>query len=289
MNLLNTALPTAALYGLIAVGYVVIYRATGVLNFAQGGFLLLGGLLGFWLADLGVVGLALFPLITAIGVMTGAAFYMTTMRPLAGQPIWVPVLVTLGVGWFLIEGIAMIAWGSHTRTFSGNLGFANRTHDIGSMRFTTIQLVWMLTFMVLWPLLLAFYRWARIGRKMRAASHDHHLASYRGINIDFMFAIAWGIATGIGMFVGFTYATNYNLDFNIVVLALAAFPVALAGGLDAVLGVAPAALLVAIVQAAVQLHISGGLAEIIPYGVLLVVLVVRPWGLFGNPEIVERV
>lgn len=289
MNLLNTALPTAALYGLVAVGYVVIYRATGVLNFAQGGVLLLGALLGFSLADLGLVGLAIFPLITAIGIVTGAAFYMTTMRPLAGQPIWVPVLVTLGVGWFLIEGIAMIAWGSHTRSFAGELGFANSTHQVGSMRFTTIQLIWMLSFVVVWPLLLAFYRWTTIGRKMRAASHDHHLASYRGINIDFMFGIAWGIATGIGMFVGFAYATNYTLDFSIAILALAAFPVALTGGLDAILGVAPAALLVALAQAAVQLYVSGGLAQIIPYGVLLVVLAVRPWGLFGNPEIVERV
>jgi len=289
MNLLNTALPTAALYGLVAVGYVVIYRATGVLNFAQGGFLLLGGLLGFSLADLGVLGVAVFPIITAIGVLTGAAFYMAAMRPLAGQPIWVPVLVTLGAGWFLIEGIAMAVWGSHTRTFAGDLGFSNNSHTIGSMRFTTIQLIWMVSFILLWLLLLAFYRWAKVGRKMRAASHDHHLASYRGINIDLMFALAWAIATGLGMFVGFTYAANYSLDFNIVVLALAAFPVALAGGLDAVLGVAPAALLVALVQAAVQLHVSGGLAEIIPYGVLLIVLVVRPWGLFGNPEIVERV
>jgi branched-chain amino acid transport system permease protein len=287
--LINSALPVAATYGLLALGYVVIYRATGVLNFAHGGFMLLGALIGFSIAKQGLVGVAVFPIIAAIGLITGALFYLTTMRPLAGQPAWVPVLVTVGVGFFLIIGIATIVWSPQTRSFSSRLGFANDVHTLLSMTFTTIQIVLMVAFVAIWGLLLAFYRWTRIGTRMRAASHDHHLAAYRGINIDLMFAMAWGLATGIGMFVGFAYAVNFNLDFSLAVLALTAFPVALAGGMDSILGVAAGALIVAFAQAATQLYVDASLGEIIPYAVLFVVLVVRPWGLFGNPEIVERV
>jgi branched-chain amino acid transport system permease protein len=287
---LNGGLPLVATYGLLALGFVVIYRATGVLNFAHGGMMVLGGFLGFALAKAGVPGLGVFPLVTVFGVAIGWIFYRVVMRRLSGQPVWVPVLVTVGFGFFVIIGIIQLVWGPRSRAFEGNLGFDNGVVDLpGGLSFTTMQLVLMVSFVVVWLALLGFYRYVPIGIRMRAASQDHQLASYRAIDIDLVFGLAWGIATGLAMYVGFANAVNFRLDILAGVLALKAFPAALAGGLDSVEGVMFGALLIGLGEAAVQIYVDTALAEVVPFFVLFLVLVVRPWGIFGTPQLVDRV
>ncbi|HWM11098.1 MAG TPA: branched-chain amino acid ABC transporter permease [Solirubrobacteraceae bacterium] len=288
--LFENAIPLAALYGLIAVGYVVIYRASGVLNFAHGGLMVLGAFIGFALAGIGIVGIVVFPLVILAGAAIGGLFYRLAMRPMAGQPVWAAVLVTIGFGFFVVIGIVQMIWSPRIRDFSGDLGFANGNHEVLGLRFSTIELVLIASFVVVEAALLAFYRWSRSGIRMRAASQDHHLSAYRGINIDIVFALAWGIATGLVMYVGFAYSVDARLDMGAIgALALKAFPAALAGGMDSVGGVVAGALVIAFAEVYVQLEVDPLLAEAVPYLALLLVLIVRPWGLFGTPEAVDRV
>lgn len=289
-SILSNGLPLVAVYGLLALGFVVVYRTTGVLNFAQGALMVLGGFVGFALADSGLVGVAVLPALLIIGGLVGAAFYHVAMRPMAGQPVWAPVLVTIGFGFFIVIGLVRLVWSPRVRDFSGQLGFSNVPHDVLGLRMTTLQVVLIASFVVAEVALLAFYRWSRLGIRMRAASQDHHLAAYRSINIDAVFSLAWGIATGLAMYVGFLQATNARLDIGALsVLALKAFPAALAGGMDSIGGVAFGALIIGLAETAIQLHIDARLASVVPFIVLLAVLIVRPWGLFGTPETVDRV
>ncbi|MDX6232467.1 MAG: branched-chain amino acid transport system permease protein [Nocardioidaceae bacterium] len=288
--LLNTGLPLVGIYGILAIGYVVVYRSTGVLNFAHGGFMVLGGFLGYSMVKAGVVGVAVMALVVLVGLVVGWAFYRFLMRRMAGEEAWAPVLVTVGVGLFILVGVVQLIWSTHARQLDGNLGFANRSQDlIGGVSLSTMDLIVLLVFVFVWLGLLGFYRWSPLGIRMRAASQDHHLAAYRSINIDLLFGMVWALAVGLAMFAGFSYGVEFRFEPAMAVLALKAFPVALAGGMDSILGVGVAALVIGLGEAAVQIYIDSALAEVLPFFVLLLVLMARPWGLFGTPEVVDRV
>lgn len=289
---INSGVILTAVYGLLAMGYVVVYRASGVLNFVHGAMMLLGAYLGFELAHRGIAALIGIPLVVLIGFGVGWVFYFAVMRRMAGQPPWASVLVTVGFGFFIAVGLFQLIWGPEIRSLNGGLGFGfgNSVHKISSQIFlTTFDFVLIIGFVVAFVALLAFYRFSRLGVLMRAASQDHHLAAYRAINIDAMFALSWAIATAIGMFAGFVYAADYQLDMANVVLALKAFPVAMVGGLDSLGGVLFGALLVGMSESAVQYYVDPLWAEVVPFLILLGMLLIRPWGLFGTPEMIDRV
>jgi branched-chain amino acid transport system permease protein len=289
--LLNTGLPLVGLYGLLAIGYVVVYRSTGVLNFAHGGFMVLGGFLGYSMVRAGLPGVLVMGLVVVVGVAIGWAFYRFLMRRFAGEEAWAPVLVTVGIGFFLLVGLVQLIWTTHARQLeASDLGFTNRTLDlVGGVSLTTVDLLVLCVFVFVWLGLLGFYRWSPLGIRMRAASQDHHLAAYRSINIDLLFGMVWALAVGLAMFAGFSYGIEFRFEPAMAILALKAFPVALAGGMDSVLGVGVAALAIGLGEAAVQIYIDPALAEVLPFMVLLLVLMARPWGLFGTPEVVDRV
>jgi branched-chain amino acid transport system permease protein len=288
--LFSTGLPLVATYGILAIGFVVVYRSTGVLNFAHGGFMVLGAFMGYSLVRWGVVGLLTFPLVILLGLIIGWVFYRLVMRPMAGEEPWAPVLVTVGFGLFLLIGISQLIWTSHARQLEGDLGFSNGRVDLfGGLALTTLDLIVIGVFVAVWLGLLAFYRWSSLGIRMRAASQDHYLAGYRAINIDLAFGMVWAMAVGLAMFAGFAYGVEFRFEPAMAILALKAFPVALAGGMDSILGVGFAALAIGLGEAAVQIWIDPQLAEVVPFFVLLLVLMVRPWGLFGTPEVVDRV
>jgi branched-chain amino acid transport system permease protein len=288
--ILSGGLVLTALYGLLALGFVVVYRATGVLNFAHGAFMVLGGYVGFSFAKSGLNGLIVVPLVVVVGFACGWLFYRLVMRRMIGQPLWAPVLVTVAFGFFVIPAMIQVGWTTQIRAFEGNLGFRNASHTFGGgVVLTTLEVMLVVAFVLCFVGLLAFYSLSRLGIQMRAAAQDQRLASYRAINVDLMAGLAWGIATGIVMFVGFTYSTNYRLEVGIAVLALKAFPAAMAGGMDSISGVLFGAVLIGFGETIVQLHVDTLLAEAVPFLVLFAVLLVRPWGLRGTPEILDRV
>jgi branched-chain amino acid transport system permease protein len=291
-GILTGGLWLAALYGLLGLGYVVIYRATGVLNFAHGGMVLGGAFIGFSLSSL------LPPILAAIavsllGVAFGLLFYFLVMRRMAGQPAWVAVLVTVAVGFFALPGLIQITWGAQSRSLGRDLGFG-LTNDVVVLpfgfRFTVVQLTVIAVYITAQVGLVWFFKKGRAGIQMRAAAQDHHLAAHRAMDIDRLFGLAWAIAVLLAFLVGYLYGLDQRFELAALpALALKAFPAALAGGMDSIGGVAFGALLIGLAEAAIQQLGQPLLASAVPFLVLLLVLVVRPWGLFGTPEVIDRV
>jgi branched-chain amino acid transport system permease protein len=288
---LSSGLALTAIYGIVGLGFVIIYRSSGVLNFGHGAMFALGGYLGFTICDVtGISALAAGPVVLAIGFVVGWSFYRIVMPSLAGQAHWIPVLVTAGFGFFLLPGLILLFWTSASLDFTGNLGFDNRFILLPMyITLSVIQIGLIAGFVVAVLALLLFYRYSHLGIQMRAASQDHRLASFRGINIHALFALAWAIATALGMLGGFAYSADQRLDLNIGVIAIKAFPAAMVGGLESIAGLALGAFIIGMIEAFATVYVDPLLSELVPFAFLLLILITRPWGLFGRPQGVLRV
>jgi branched-chain amino acid transport system permease protein len=285
-----TAVVLASFYALLGAGYVLVYRATRVLNLAQGDLMTLGGYLLFSVAVTvpGAPALAI-PLASALAALAGFLIYRVLMRPMAGHPIFAAVLITMTLG-ILLRAAIVLVYTDQLRHPIGLLGLTNPPRPLpGGAVVSTFDLLTVLTAALLFAGLFLFLRLSPIGIQMRAAGERALLAAQRGINFHLIFALAWALASFAGALAGMLYANNVRLEPSLDVLGLKAFAVALVGGLDSLGGVLPAALLVALVEVLSVRYGDPLLADVSPFLCLLAMLLVRPWGLFGTKEELERV
>lgn len=275
-QVIATTIVVASLYALLGAGYVLVYRASRVLNLAQGDMLTLGGYL-------------LFAVAAALAALAGFVIYRLLMRPMAGHPIFAAVLVTVTLG-ILLRAAIVLVYTDQLRHPIGLLGLTNPPRPLpGGAVVSTFDLLTVLTAAFLFAGLFLFLRLSPIGIQMRAAGERALLAAQRGINFHLIFALAWALASFAGALAGMLYANNVRLEPSLDVLGLKAFAVALVGGLDSLGGVLPAALLVALVEVLSVRYGDPLLADVSPFLCLLAMLLVRPWGLFGTKEELERV
>jgi branched-chain amino acid transport system permease protein len=280
----------ASLYTLLAVGYVLVYRASRVLNLAQGDLMVVGGYALFAAAaqlaapPVAAVGLAL-----GLSFATGLLVYALVMRRMAGHPVFAAVLVTVSIG-ILLRVAVVLAYTDQIRHPAQSLGLANRPVRLpGGAAVSTLD-AWSVGLAALVMVgLFAFLRGSRLGIQMRAAGERPLLAAQRGINFQALFALSWALASLTGGLAGMLYASNVRLDPSVGVVGLKAFAVALVGGLDSLGGVAPAALLIAAVEVLTVRYGNPLLADVSPFICLLAMLLVRPWGIAGTREDLERV
>ena len=287
---LATILVVASLYALLGAGYVLVYRASRVLNLAQGDLLTLGGYFLFAMATAfpGAPALSL-PLAAALSALTGVLVYLVLMRPIAGHPVFAAVLVTMTLG-ILLRAAIVLVYTDQLRHPIGLLGLSNPPRPLpGGAVVSTFDLLTVLTAALLFAGLFLFLRLSPIGIQMRAAGERALLAAQRGINFHLIFALSWALASLAGALAGMLYANNVRLEPSLDVLGLKAFAVALVGGLDSLAGVLPAALLVALVEVLSVRYGDPLLADVSPFLCLLAMLLIRPWGLFGTKEELERV
>ena len=285
-----TAVVLASFYALLGAGYVLVYRATRVLNLAQGDLMTLGGYLLFSVAVTvpGAPALAI-PLASALAALAGFLIYRVLMRPMAGHPIFAAVLITMTLG-ILLRAAIVLVYTDQLRHPIGLLGLTNPPRPLpGGAVVSTFDLLTVLTAAFLFAGLFLFLRLSPIGIQMRAAGERALLAAQRGINFHLIFALAWALASFAGALAGMLYANNVRLEPSLDVLGLKAFAVALVGGLDSLAGVLPAALLVALVEVLSVRYGDPLLADVSPFLCLLAMLLIRPWGLFGTKEELERV
>jgi len=287
---LATTLVVASLYALLGAGYVLVYRASRVLNLAQGDLLTLGGYLLF--AVTGTIGAApalAVPLALGLSTLAGFLIYHALMRPMAGHPIFAAVLVTVTLGILLRAAIVLI-FTDRIRHPLTMLGWRNPPFPLpGGTVVSTFDLATVATAVVVFAALFLFLRFSPIGIQMRAAGERALLASQRGINFQFIFALAWALAAFCGGLAGMLYACNIRLEPSLDVLGLKAFAVALVGGLDSLAGVIPAALIVAGIEVLSIRYGNPLLSDVSPFLCLLAMLLVRPWGLLGTKEELDRV
>jgi len=283
-------LGSGSVYALLALGFVIIYKATRVVSFAQPAFMMAGavlvtylvGPLGFWLA------------LPVAAIVTGAAALgveRLAIRPMVGKPVFAVAIITLGLD-VAIRVVVNAFIGLDVRHVGDPWGLsANR---ILGLQVQQRHLAMLVTAAVLVVALFAFFRYTRTGLAMRAASEDQEAALAQGISVGAVFALSWALAGALAAIAGTFTAVGASVNEQLWLTALTALPVIILGGLDSLPGAVVGGLAIGVVQelvATYQLHtpwLGGNFSVVSPYVVMLLVLLVRPFGLFGTRE-VERV
>lgn len=264
-------LANGMIYALIAIGFIIIYKATDVINFAQGPLLLLGAYLGYTFLSLGLpvwlgIGLAL-----GVAALVGVAIARFALRPLIGEPVISMIMATVALSSILhalIQGI----WGVRPRNFPLNV---DRPVVIGVAAVSLVALGW-------------FFRRSREGLAMRAVADDQQAAMSVGVSLPRTLSIAWALASAAAALGGILLAGLVGVSQDITAIGLRVFPVVILGGLDSIVGAVIGGALIGLVEAYAGGYVGMGVQTLVPYALLLVVLMVRPYGLFGKRRM-ERV
>ena len=279
-----------AKYALIALGFVVVFRSTGVINFANGAFVLVGAYLTYnfsvtWGLDF-YLSLAMS---MAAGLLLGIALEWLVLRRLVGEAVFTVIMVTIGI-LYVMDNLVTAIWGPENLTLNdpwvgkvvrvGDLTIPHR--DLWAIGFAGVVL---LGFLV-------FFRFSRLGLAMRATALDPEAALAQGIDARLVYRAAWGIAGMVAALAGTTFATSSGLQPSLGVVALAAFPAMILGGLDSPLGAVVGGLVIGVVQQLAQLlapeyieWAGVSVQQVVPYLVMVAILLVRPYGLFGTREV----
>ena len=290
LELLINGLLTGTLYALVALGLVLIYKASGVLNFAQGAMVLMAGFLVALLISFGLP--AWLAIIAGAAAMIGMSFLVErfVLRPLVAQPIISLIMVTLGLSLF-IEGAQTLAsniWPVYTL----DIGIPRIPVDIGGMLILPVNIIGAVVALLLFAATAYVFMYTQTGRALRAISDDHEAALSVGVSIKRLWVIVWGATGVIALVAGMIWGTRRTVQFSLALLAFRAFAVVILGGLDSLVGAIVAGLLVGasenLVAGYLDPIVGGGTKEFFPYLMMLLVLWIRPYGLFGR-EIIERV
>jgi branched-chain amino acid transport system permease protein len=291
LSFLIAGIALGAQYALIVLGFVVIYRASGVLSFVQGGMVLLGCYLAYSLH----VSAGLPFAIAVLGAMVATAIFATLveaiiLRRLVGQPQFAAIMATLGISIVLGEAVVSI-WGPDNLNLNDPWGI--ETVHIASV---PVQVSALWTIALAGAVLLAFFaifRFSRIGLAMRATASDREAALAQGISPRVVFGVAWAIAGAVAALAGITAGAGVaQVQPQLSALAFVAFPAMVLGGLDSPGGAVIGGLVVGIAQQLTAGYqpdllpfLGAGFQSVMPYVVMVVVLLVRPAGLFGSKEI----
>jgi branched-chain amino acid transport system permease protein len=289
LEVLVTGLLVGIMYSLVALGFALIFKASDVFNMAQGDMSLLAGLalVGFlelnfplWLA-----------LVCTIAIMTILAYVtvFVVLKPLVARPPIMLFMATFGLA-YMIQGIGQSIWGTQAKGL--NLGIPDIPITLGGVFLSTFDLTFGAVAGVLVFILVWFFHKTRTGRALRAVSDDHEAALSVGIPLLKAWAVTWVIAGIVAVVAGIAWGTRMGVQFSISYIALKALPVLIIGGLDSIMGVIIAGLVVGagenLAEVFIGPYVGGGIQTFFPYLIALLVLYFKPYGLFGK-EIIERV
>jgi branched-chain amino acid transport system permease protein len=280
----------ASIYALIACGYVLIYRVSRVLNLAHGELMMLGAYMVLATASL-FNGHPVIALAAAIflSLLVGAMVYVFLMRKMTGEMVLAAILTTVALG-ILIRGLVVLIWSAQQQYPAQALGVPNPSLVLfGGARISMWSAVLVATTVIVYAALFAFLRFGRWGMRMRAAGQNPLLAAQRGINLHGVYALAWSLSTLTGALAGILMALDSGVTGGMPVIGLKAFPAALVGGLDSLVGALAGSLIVAAAEVLLIYYVDPLLSDVVPFLVLIAMLIVRPWGLFGTREELDRV
>jgi branched-chain amino acid transport system permease protein len=280
----------AAIYALIACGYVLVYRVSRVLNLAHGELMMLGAyLLMTTAAQVSSNWLVALASAAGLSLLVGVLVYWLLMRKMTGEAVLAAVLATVALG-ILLRGVTVLIWSAQQQYPAQRLQITNFAIALpGGARVSLCAALLVATTAIVYAGLLAFLRFGRWGVRMRAAGQSPLLAAQRGINLHAVYALAWGLSTLTGSLAGILIALDSGLDQTMAIIGLKAFPAALVGGLDSLVGALAGSLIVAGAEVLLINYVDPLLSEVVPFLVLIAMLVVRPWGLLGTREELDRV
>jgi branched-chain amino acid transport system permease protein len=280
-------------YVLLGLGFVIIFKSMGVISFAQPGLMVLGA---WWVIYFSRILEVAFPLAVLIAMLltalVGMALERVAIRPMIGEPVFAIAILTIGLD-IVLRVIVNDLLGSQVRSMGDPWGL--KTYSMAGVVIQQRYIARLVIGAVVVALLLAFYRFTRIGLAMRATAFDQEVALAQGISVGAVFALSWAIAGGLAALAGTFVGLGSGIDQQSAFVALKALPAIILGGLDSIHGAVVGGLLVGLIEGyslTYQSQYAGFLgdnfSQVVPYLLMLAVLLVRPFGLFGTRE-VERV
>ncbi len=277
------------MYSLVALGFVLIFKASGVFNFAQGVMVLFAALTLVGLMERGVpVPLAL--LLTA-GVMVALAFAIerAVLRPLVNQEHIILFMATIGLNFFL-EGFGEMVWGANVKRL--DIGIPDRSFMVAGIQVNQLEMSAAGTAAVLVAVLAVFFQKTRVGRALRAVADDHEAALSLGISLKTIWVIVWSVAGLVAIVAGVMWGAKSGVQFSLSLIALKALPVLILGGFESVPGAIVGGLIIGVGEKIGEVYwgplVGGAIENWFAYVLALAFLLFRPQGLFGE-KIIERV
>ena len=288
VEVLVGGLLSGVMYSLVAIGFVLIYKTSGVLNFAQGAMVLFAALTFVSLVEHG------FPfaaaLVVTLAAMTALGFGIerAVLRPLVNRSPMTLFMATLGLSWIL-EGAAQLLWGTQVHRL--DLGISNAPFEVGGIFISVFDLVAAAIAGTMVAALAAFFRFTRVGLAFRAVADDQFAALAVGLRLPMIWATVWTAAGFVALVAGLLWGARLGVQFSLSLIVLKALPVLVLGGFDSIVGAIVAGLAIGAAEKLAEVYIGpffgGGIEGWFAYVVALVVLLVRPTGLFGR-KLVER-
>ncbi|MFC5559182.1 branched-chain amino acid ABC transporter permease [Ureibacillus thermophilus] len=290
LQMLINGIVVGSIYGLVALGFVLIYRASGALNLANGEFVLFGPYICLVLMTaLNVPFLVAFIGTLIISAILGLVVERLVIRQLQNAPTISVIMATLGLS-SLLAGAVHIIWGHTTRTFPPV--FPQTPLNLGGIIVTPVYLWSFVIVMILLIIFSLFFKFSKIGLAMRAVADDRQAALSMGMSVKFVLAVTWIIAAMVAGIGGILLGNINGVNPTMSAIGLTVLPVVILGGLDSVIGAIVGGFLIGIIQNLAGGYldplVGGGLKDVVPFIVVLLILMLKPHGLFGSRGI-ERV
>lgn len=280
---------SGVMYSLVALGFVLIFKASGVFNFAQGTMVLFAALTFVGLIERGLPVWAAFLVAGAVMVAIAFAVERAVLRPLVNQAPIILFMATIGLSYFL-EGFGQFVWGGDVHPL--DIGIPKAPLILGGVLVNQFDLVAAAVAGSLVAALALFFQKTAIGRALRAVADDHQAAQSVGIPLRTIWVIVWAVAGIVGLVAGIMWGSNLGVQFSISLVALKALPVLMLGGFTSVPGAIVGGLIVGVGEKVAEVFwgpaVGGAIEDWFAYGLALVILLFRPQGLFGE-RIIERI
>jgi branched-chain amino acid transport system permease protein len=278
-QLLINGAAAGCIYGLIALGFVLVYKATEMVNFAQGDLMMLGAFVALSLiAGAGVNYWVAFAGAIAVMAIFGYLLDAVILRRVIGQPQFAIVMLTIGLG-FVFRSAASMIWGTETQGFS--TPFTDGVVRIGNLVIADVNISIIVGTALLCFALFVFFRFTRVGIAMQAVSQNQLAAYYMGIPVKRIFSLIWAISAGVAAVAGILLAPVVLIDPNIGLIGLKAFAAAVLGGFGSIPGAVVGGIIIGIIEQFSGIYLKEGIKDIAAYVVILAVLIFYPQGMFG--------
>jgi branched-chain amino acid transport system permease protein len=292
LQLVVSGFALGMVYALIAIGFVIILKCSKAFNIAQGHFVMIGGYLGFtFLVTFHLPVWASLLAAIAVAIVMGLLIERLTLRPLVGQPVLAVIMMTIALA-TVLEGLATLIWGGQYKTYYEVL--PTITLKIGELSIPPEMLIGIIVSIIAVVILMLLFRYTKSGLAMRATAEDEQVVQSAGIKVTVVYALSWVIACVVGVIGGIILGGVSGVMLPMANIGLKAFAVVLLGGINSIGGAIFAGIILGVLENVAAgyldqlLPAGGGLANVFPFIVIIIVLIFRPYGLFGLAEI-ERI
>ncbi len=291
LQLVISGFANGMVYALVAIGLVIILKCSEAFNIAQGHFVMIGGYLGYtFLVYFGLPIWASLLLAIATAVIMGLVIERLTLRPLVGQPVLAIIMMTIALS-VVLEGLATLIWGGEYKSYHGVLPAV--TLELGELSIPSETTIMIIVSIIAVAVLMLLFRYTKSGLAMRATADDIQVVQSAGIRVTTVYALSWVIASVVGVIGGILLGGISGVMVSLSAVGIKAFAVVLLGGANSLKGAIVAGIILGVLENVSAGYLdpylpAGNLATVFPFVVMIFVLVVRPYGLFGQVRI-ERI